>query len=320
MASDKKTEKKQDIRWAAVLWYIHLHILGLYGLWLTFTSAKWMTVFFTLFITALGAIGVTAGSHRLWAHRSFEASPLLKLFLVLAHTLAGVGSIYDWVLYHRMHHKYLGTDKDPYNHKKGFLYSHYVGNIQSPIVDYEQAQKDVDIRDMETDPLVWIQRKFYWIMFVVFGLLLPLNAPLEYWDESLTNIVLITGILRFAITVNVAWMVNSGLLIWGSANNAESSISVFIINKSNWPYYHYMVPSDWKTGEFGNYGTGYTTSFLKLCQELGFAYKMRTISTEDVREFLNQLATKKITLEEGRDCLKEMAAYNARKSQLELQK
>lgn len=320
MAGEKKPEKKQDIRWGAVLWYIHLHILGVYALWLTFTSAKWMTVFFTLFITMLGVLGVTAGGHRLWAHRSFEASPLLKLFLVLAHTLAGVGPIYNWVLYHRVHHKFLGTDKDPYNHNRGLLYAHYIANIKSPNVDKEQAQKEVDMRDMESDTLIWLQKELYWLVFGIFGLLLPLNAPLEYWDESMANVVLITGILRFAITANVAWLVNSALLIWGNDGNNDSIISVFVITKSNWPYYHYMVPWDWKTGEFGTYGTGCTMFFLKIWNEMGFASKMQTNTTEDVREFLHDVATEKLSLEDGRYRLKEMAAYNALKAKLELKK
>nr|XP_033329813.1 acyl-CoA Delta(11) desaturase isoform X1 [Megalopta genalis]XP_033329814.1 acyl-CoA Delta(11) desaturase isoform X1 [Megalopta genalis] len=321
MASDKKPGKKQEIKWGAVLWYIHLHFLGLYALWLTLTSAKWMTVFFTLFITMIGSLGVTAGAHRLWAHRSFEASTMLRTFLILAHTLAGVGSVYDWVLYHRLHHKFHGTDKDPYNHNKGFLYSHYVGNFQSPKVDYEEAKREVDMRDMDNDSLVWVQYKFYWLIFGVFGLLLPLNAPLEYWDESMANVVLITGILRFAITANISWLVNSALLIWGdSGNNSKSSISVFAITKSNWPNYHYMVPWDWKTSEFGKYDEGCGTFFIKMWGEMGFAKKMRTTSAEDVGEFLHQVATKKTTLEEGLRHLEEMAVYNATKELLEIKK
>ncbi|KZC09841.1 Stearoyl-CoA desaturase 5, partial [Dufourea novaeangliae] len=124
--------KKQDIKWAAVLWYIHLHVLGVYAIWLMITSAKWMTVLFTLFITSIGCLGVTAGAHRLWAHRSYEASGLLRLFLTLAHTLAGVVR---------------------------FLYSHYMGNFQSPKVDYEQAKIDIDMRDIENDGYVWAQKK-----------------------------------------------------------------------------------------------------------------------------------------------------------------
>ncbi|XP_076288869.1 acyl-CoA Delta-9 desaturase-like [Lasioglossum baleicum] len=320
MANNMEPAKKQYIKWGAVLWYIHLHVLGVYALWLMFTSAKWMTVFFTLLITMLGCLGVTVGAHRLWAHKSFEASGSLKLFLMLAHTLAGVGPIYDWVLYHRIHHKFYGTDKDPYNHNKGFIYSHYMGNFQSPKVDYEQAKTEVDMRDLDKDIYVWMQKHFYWLIFGVFGLLLPLNAPLEYWDETMGLTVLITGILRFAITVNVSWLVNSAVIIWGineSQLKAPPNMSTFFIRRNNWPTYHYQLPWDWKCGEFGTYDTGCSTFFVKMWYELGFINNLQAVDPEDVRDLLHEVATKKTTMEEGIAKLKKIAEYNAAKLQLQ---
>ena len=93
LTEQTKPVKKQDIKWAAVLWYIHLHVLGLYATWLLLTSAKWPTVFFTILITSIGCLGVTVGAHRLWAHATFKASWPLRLLYMMAHTLAGVVSI-----------------------------------------------------------------------------------------------------------------------------------------------------------------------------------------------------------------------------------
>nr|XP_012142139.1 PREDICTED: acyl-CoA Delta(11) desaturase [Megachile rotundata]XP_012142140.1 PREDICTED: acyl-CoA Delta(11) desaturase [Megachile rotundata] len=310
--------EKKPVKWAAVLWYIHLHILGVYGVWLMLTSAKWMTVFFTIFITAIGSLGVTMGAHRLWAHRTFAASGTLRLFLMLAHTLAGVGSIYDWVLYHRLHHKYYGTDKDPYNHKKGFLYSHYIANVLSRTTDYEQAKIDIDMRDMDLDGYIWLQRMFYWPMFIIFGLILPLNVPLAYWDESMAITIVVTGLLRFAITVNVSWLVNSALLVWNIQGNKvpPDSISVFFLTQSFWPEYHYAVPWDWKSGEFGTYGSGCTTFFIKMFHELGLINELQTTETEDVREVLHKMAKKKLPLSEGLSQLKQKSEYNTLKEKL----
>lgn len=318
--SNKNTEpaKKRYIKWGAVLWYIHLHVLGVYATWLLFTSAKWMTVFFTISITIMGCLGVTVGAHRLWAHRAFEASTSLRLFLMLAHTLAGVGPIYDWVLYHRLHHKYYGTDKDPYNHKKGFLYSHYISNFLSPTLDYEQMELEVDMRDMQRDRFVIIQKKLYWLVFGIFGLLLPLNAPLEYWNETMAMTVLVTGILRFAITVNVSWLVNSALLVWSTLDTdiVQGDISIFFISRSYWPAYHYKVPWDWKTDEFGKYGRGFNTFFVKMWYELGLITNRQTASTENIRDILHQITKKKFFLDGGLEKLKKISDYEMRKETL----
>ena len=57
--------------------------------------------------------------------------------------------------------------------------------------------------------------RFYWPLFIIVGLLLPINAPAEYWGESLLNSLFTLGFLRLAVTVNLAWLVNSAMLIWG---------------------------------------------------------------------------------------------------------
>lgn len=57
MASEAKTDKKdnpvdvelkkRDASWPLVLWYIHVYILGSYGIYVTFTSALWSTILFS---------------------------------------------------------------------------------------------------------------------------------------------------------------------------------------------------------------------------------------------------------------------------------
>ncbi|KAK9302925.1 hypothetical protein QLX08_005197 [Tetragonisca angustula] len=318
MVDETKPAKKREMKWAAILWYIYIHVLGVYAIWFLFTSAKWLTVIYTLFITILGCLGVTAGAHRLWAHRTYEATGFLRLSLVLCHTLAGVGSIYDWVLYHRLHHKYYGTDKDPYNHKKGFFYSHYVGNALSPGIDYDEMKRKVDTRDLDQDGYVWLQKNFYWPLFLIFGLILPLNAPLEYWDESMTETILITGVLRFAITVNVSWLVNSARLVWSMEGKKMQpySISMFFLTKSFWPVYHYIIPWDWKCGEFGSYASGFTTFFIKVWHDLGFIDLPQTTDTEDIRTMLHDVSKKKMTFANGLDKLKEKSIYKAKEVKL----
>ena len=47
MPHERVEDYKRDFDWPKVLYYIHLHALGIYGLFLLFTEAKWMTVFFS---------------------------------------------------------------------------------------------------------------------------------------------------------------------------------------------------------------------------------------------------------------------------------
>ncbi|XP_015589808.1 acyl-CoA Delta(11) desaturase [Cephus cinctus] len=314
-----QTVKKRDVNWITVLWYIHLHALGLYGLVLLFLEAKWLTLFFVIFIVFLAGLGLTLGAHRLWAHQSYQASFIVRLFLVLAHTVAGVGSIYDWVLAHRLHHRYYGTDKDPYNHKKGFIYSHLVSNVLTPRPDQEILAKTIDMRDVDSDGLIWIQRRLYWPLFVIVGLLLPINAPAEYWDESIKNSVFILGFARLAITLNLSWLVNSAMHIWGMNPGDKypaDDNTVFILHKSYQMNYHYLLPWDSKSGEFGGYDSGCTTFVLKIWEILGLVSGLKTASSEDVRSVLGKMATSKMTLQQALDEMERLAELETKKAKL----
>lgn len=88
-ASALNLSTKRDASWPSVLFYIHLNILGLYGITVLFTNAYLTTVIFTALLSFIGIIGVTCGAHRLWAHQTYKADTLLKLILMLCQTMAG---------------------------------------------------------------------------------------------------------------------------------------------------------------------------------------------------------------------------------------
>ncbi|TGZ53154.1 acyl-CoA Delta-9 desaturase-like [Temnothorax longispinosus] len=310
--------EKRSIKWTAVLFYIYLHAFGLAGLYFLFVKAKWLTVFYFLFLVTISAIGLTAGAHRLYAHNTFVATWQLRLFIMLAQTKAGVGSIYDWVFWHRMHHRYYGTERDPYNHKKGFFYSHVISNLLSAPSDLETYAKDIDMRDVDMDGYVWTQRKFYWIFFLL-GLLVPVYVTIEYLDESYINSFLIIGAARLLITTNISWLVNSALLVWGLKKGDKFPVddnSVFFLSKSYWLNYHYVIPWDWKNDEFGTYETGFITFVVKMWRELGLINQLKTATSDDVREALYKIATSKMTLNEALAEIKENAEEAAYKEKL----
>lgn len=101
--NDKQTNisSKRDASWPSVLFYIHLNILGLYGVMVFFTNAYFTTVIFTAFLSFIGIIGVTCGAHRLWTHQTYKASTFLKLFLMLCQTMSG--QVNEFIIFSYFH-------------------------------------------------------------------------------------------------------------------------------------------------------------------------------------------------------------------------
>lgn len=75
--------------------------------------------------------------------------------------------------------------------------------------------------------------RFYWILYLVLFVLLPINAPLEYWDDSVQAAIFVAFSLRYIIVINIAWLINSAHFIWGLDKNHKQSDSnmVFIVTK-----------------------------------------------------------------------------------------
>ncbi|KAG8733430.1 hypothetical protein FRC11_006317 [Ceratobasidium sp. 423] len=97
-------------------------LIALYGAFTT--KLQWQTALFSVFWYFVTGLGITAGYHRLWAHRSYNASKPLEYALAMAGAGAVQGSIKWWSRGHRAHHRYTDTDLDPYGAHHGLIWSH----------------------------------------------------------------------------------------------------------------------------------------------------------------------------------------------------
>ena len=91
--------------------------------------------------------------------------------------------------------------------------------------------------------------------------------------------------------------------------------SIFLLNKSYWPNYHYLLPWDWKTGEFGGYNRGFTTYYIRVCFAIGLVTSPKTVSSQGVRHVLSLVADKKSPSECWAE-LKRIADEEAKKAAL----
>ncbi len=78
-----------------------------------------------LLFTFLNGLGITAGYHRLWAHKTYEAHWTVRLFLLVFGTMALQNSAFVWCSGHRRHHLNVDdVEEDPYSARRGFWFSH----------------------------------------------------------------------------------------------------------------------------------------------------------------------------------------------------
>ena len=78
-------------------------------------TLAWRNIAIAAVLYVIVAHGVTIGFHRLFTHRSFEASRPLKIALAIAGSMSFQGSLIGWVAEHRRHHMFTDRAGDPHS-------------------------------------------------------------------------------------------------------------------------------------------------------------------------------------------------------------
>jgi len=279
-------ERKFEWVWRNFLTFSFYHISAIYGLWLLFSSAKLYTIAFAVALWPISLIGITAGAHRLWAHRSYKAKLPLRIILAVCNTIAFQGCAIHWARDHRVHHKFSETDADPHNAKRGFFFSHVGWLLCKKHPDVIEKGRSIDISDLLADPVLVFQKKHYLILMPLACFILPTLAPMYFWSESFVNSFFVATMFRWTFVLNVTWLVNSAAHKWGDKPydvNIQAvqnpTVAVFALGEG-WHNYHHVFPWDYKTAELGNYRANFTTAFIDFFAKVGWAYELKTVSNK----------------------------------------
>lgn len=80
---------KRKVVWKSAFNMTLLHVFALHGLYLVIRGqVMWRSVMFSCFLYVISMLGITAGAHRLWSHRSYKAKMPLRVILMIFNTIA----------------------------------------------------------------------------------------------------------------------------------------------------------------------------------------------------------------------------------------
>lgn len=287
-------QRQYEWVWRNIIAFAYVHIAAVYGLYLLFTSAKLFTVLFAMALYCISVLGITAGAHRLWAHRSYKAKLPLRILLIIFNTIAFQDCAIHWARDHRVHHKFSETDADPHNAKRGFFFSHIGWLLCKKHPDVIEKGKSLDISDLLADPVLVFQRKHYMILMPLACFVLPTLAPMYFWNESFVNSFFVATMFRWTFILNVTWLVNSAAHTWGdkpydvNINPVENPTVAAFAFGEGWHNYHHVFPWDYKTAELGNYRANYTTAFIDFFAKIGWAYELKSVSDAIIKTRVNR--------------------------------
>ncbi|MBE2213211.1 MAG: fatty acid desaturase [Opitutaceae bacterium] len=223
----------------AVPWY----------LW-TYGVDAFQVVLFLAFFAATG-LSITVGYHRLFSHLSFKASWPVRLFTLVFGAAAFENSVLEWASDHRNHHKHVDGDDDPYDISKGFWHAH-IGWILFKL--NAEPPRD-NVRDLERDPLVVWQERWYYVLAVAVGFLLPAALGWLYGGPSAAlGGFLLAGVARVTFVQHMTFFINSLCHTIGSqpysgrCSARDSWIMALFTFGEGYHNYHHEFQHDYRNG------------------------------------------------------------------------
>lgn len=275
------------IDWINSSFLLGTPILGIGGgyLWVSRMGLPWETMVLFLCMTIATGVAITGGYHRLFSHKSFDAKGPFRLFVLLFGAAAFENSALRWSSDHRNHHKFVDTDQDPYNIKRGFWYAHmgWVMLKFDPAHRYDYVTDNV--ADLKSDPLVMFQHRHYMKLGIFIGLVMPtLIAAL--WGDALGGFLL-AGVLRTVTNHHFTFSINSFAHLIGKRPYSDQNTSrdnwflAFFTYGEGYHNYHHKFPSDYRNG-IKAYHWDPTKWLVEMMENIGQTYNLRQTPNETI--------------------------------------
>ncbi|MDO6425921.1 fatty acid desaturase [Thalassotalea sp. 1_MG-2023] len=251
-------------------------------------------------------MSITAGYHRLWSHKTYQAHWSLRLIYAIGGAFALQNSALHWSSDHRVHHKHVDkNDVDPYSAKRGFWFSH-IGWMLREYQSHRYNDYD-NVRDLQKDAIVMWQHKYYLPLVLLTNIGIPLLFGL--WHGDVISSLLLIGFFRLVLSHHTTFFINSLAHIWGKQTYSEKNtardnglIALFTFGEG-YHNFHHNFENDYRNGiRWWQFDP--TKWLIKGCEYLNLTKKLR-VSPED------KIIKARVSMELKRKQLKLAAHPNA---------
>ncbi|CCK70987.1 stearoyl-CoA 9-desaturase KNAG_0F03250 [Huiozyma naganishii CBS 8797] len=310
--SQKERKHISEQPWTLDNWHQHLNWLNVI-LVVLIPLAGWAVVFsgliplhrnvlyFSVFYFGLGGISVTAGYHRLWSHRSYNAAWPLRALYAFFGAASVEGSVKWWGHSHRIHHRYTDTPRDPYDARQGLFYSHMGWMIVKPNPKYKAR---ADISDLLEDWVVRFQHTHYIIIMLLSAFVVPTLAC-GYFFNDYWGGFLYAGVIRVFLIQQATFCINSMAHYIGTQpfddrrTPRDNWITALCTFGEGYHNFHHEFPTDYRNAiKWYQYDPTkiliYTTSLL------GLAWDLKKFSQNAIEQGILQQKEKKLNRERSK--------------------
>ncbi|HVE40397.1 MAG TPA: fatty acid desaturase [Planctomycetota bacterium] len=240
----------KNICWPIASFIIPAHIVAAIGTYFyaTLHGFTLPAIIIGVVFLFLTTFSISGGYHRLFAHGTYEAHPILKIYYLIFGAASFEASALKWASDHRRHHAYIDEDQDPYNIKRGFWWAH-IGWILTKDPSSQGISK---VGDLERDKWIVFQHKYYVPIAFGFGLGVPLALGWLFGDPW--GGLIIGGFLRLAFFYQATFSINSVAHIFGTQpysdddSSRDSWFTAVLTMGEGFHNFHHTFAADYRNG------------------------------------------------------------------------
>jgi len=296
-------------KWGTIAFFGSVHLIALIGIPLyllhhSISLATWLLLGFYLVATGLS---ITVGYHRFLAHQTFRSGNLVRFLVLFFGAAAFEMSALAWSSQHRDHHRYVDTDLDPYNIKKGFFYAH-----MGWMLFWEHQENFSNAKDLQKSRLVMNQHKYYGLWAAFAGIVLPVLIGALTGHALAAFLIAVCG--RIVMVYQTTFCINSVCHTFG-----KTTYDIHGSARDNWftalftwgegyHNFHHRFPSDYRNGVQW-YQWDPSKWVIRLLHSLGFVTEIRRTSPH--RILAARIAAQSLRTEIHLDALKRWPGQEA---------
>ncbi|HVS30976.1 MAG TPA: fatty acid desaturase [Thermoanaerobaculia bacterium] len=241
----------------------------------------WMPLL-TLVMYLLVGMSICAGYHRFFSHKSYEASPPVQGFFAFFGAMAAQNSILWWSSSHRVHHKYVDRDWDPYNIQRGFWWAHIFW------IFFRNEARDetfANSPDLLKNRIVMWQHRWHKVILIGGGFGIPTLIGAMFGDPIAG--LLWGGFLRLVVIHHTTFFVNSlahmlGKPVYNAEVSARDNWMVALLTLGEgYHSFHHRFPADYRNG-IRWYQWDPAKWFIRGLRWVGLATELRAVDPPQI--------------------------------------
>ena len=231
--------------------------------------------------TFLRCFGITAGFHRLLAHKAYKTSRTFQFVICMFGTLAGQNGPLWWVGHHRHHHRFADTARDLHSPRQGLLWSH-VGWLFSPACVEVRSALVPDLRRLAE--LQFLEKHYYAVHLLFALLLVGLGEACATWRPQWGTdgfqLLVWGSVVSMVCSYHMIWSANSlghkfGRRRFNTRDNSRNNFLVALLTLGDgWHNNHHYLPGSARHG-FLWWELDLNYLILKLLAHLGLVWDLK---------------------------------------------